>query len=129
MADEKPVQHTPAHQADDAKLFDPRHPAASAFAVAQPGAGVVANDVEERGQNLQGGTKADDAEEEYSDQRDVLAEQHNKTLREKSGLPADDEGQLEVSGDSAKAAGSGSASGSKDTAPKASRPASPQANA
>src|SRR5829696_8230461 len=88
MADERPIQHTPKHLQKDANVFDPRHPAASAFAPAQPGAGVVADDVEERGQNLLGAPTASQAQETYSDQRDVLAERHQQTLREKSGVAA-----------------------------------------
>jgi hypothetical protein len=91
MADDAPIQHTPAHLAEDADTFDPRHPAASSFAVAQPGAGVVANDVDERGQNIAGGVKADDAAKEYADQRDVLAKQHVENLKAAHpGAEADD---------------------------------------
>lgn len=86
MADERPVQHTPKHLEKDADVFDPRHPAASAFAVAQPAAGVVADDVEEKGQNLRGGPTAQEASGTYADQREVLAEQHRDTLRRKSGV-------------------------------------------
>lgn len=85
MSDDRPVQHTPKHLVDK-DVFDSRHPAASSFAVAQPAAGVVADDVEERGQNLRGGQKASDAQDEYSDQKEVLAEQHADTLRRTSGV-------------------------------------------
>lgn len=84
MADDRPVQHTPKHLTDE-KVFDRRHPAASAFAVAQPAAGVVADDVEEKGQNLRGGPTATQAEGEYSDQKEVLAEQHDRNLRTAAG--------------------------------------------
>lgn len=99
MADERPVQHTPKHLEKDADVFDPRHPAASAFAVAQPAAGVVADDVEERGQNLRGGPKASDAESTYADQREVLARQHEESLRRGA-----DVAPMEVDGDEAKPA-------------------------
>jgi hypothetical protein len=81
MSDDAPIQHTPAHLADDANTFDPKHPAASAFAVAQPGAGVVADDVDERGQNIAGGTPASEAAKEYADQKEVLAAQHVENLK------------------------------------------------
>lgn len=72
MAD-KPVQHTPVHlRPDTPEVFDSRHPAASAFAPVQPGAGVVAEDVEEKGQNLAGGPKASDAEKQYSATDEVV---------------------------------------------------------
>jgi hypothetical protein len=105
MSDDRPVQHTPKHLDKDSEVFDPRHPAASAFAVAQPGAGVVADDVPERGQNLLGGTSAADASGEYADQKEVLAEQHARTLRERSGVSG---GRVaaKVEGDSAKAVSS-----------------------
>lgn len=81
MADENPpVQHTPKHLEDDA-VFDKRHPAASAFAPVQPGAGVVADDAEERGQNEAGGEKASDAESTYSDQKEVLEQKHQDSLQ------------------------------------------------
>lgn len=86
MSDDRPVQHTPKHLEKGSGVFDPRHPAASAFAVAQPAAGVVADDVPEKGQNLRGGPAATEAESEYSDQREVLAKQHDETLRLKSGV-------------------------------------------
>lgn len=79
--DDRTIQHIPVHQQNADEMFDPRHPAASSFAVAQPAAGVVANDVEERGQNLAGGQKADDAEKTFSDQRDVLLENYKRDLR------------------------------------------------
>lgn len=96
MAD-KPVQHTPKHLQGD--VFDERHPAASAFAPVQPAAGVVADDVEEKGQNLGGGEKASDAEKTYSDQGDKLAAQHEASLRA-AVQPAQ---VAEVKGDSASA--------------------------
>lgn len=66
MADEKkPVQHTPVHL-NDPNVSDKRHPAASSFAPVQPGAGVVADDVEEKGQNLAGGPTASEAEKKYN---------------------------------------------------------------
>ena len=74
----KPVQHVPVHLRGD--VFDPRHPAASAFAPAQPAAGVVADDVEEKGQNLRGGEPASKAQETWGDQKEVLAEQHRESL-------------------------------------------------
>lgn len=83
MAD-KPVQHTPKHLDNDS-TFDSRHPAASAFAPAQPAAGVVADDVPEKGQNLAGGPVAEKAETTFSDQKDVLAEQHEANLRVATG--------------------------------------------
>lgn len=71
----KPVQHTPVHLRDDANV-DKRHPAASSFAPVQPGAGVVADDADEKGQNLAGGPKASDAEKQYpADSEVVLAHQ------------------------------------------------------
>lgn len=73
------VQHTPVHLEGD--VFDKRHPAASSFAPLQPAAGVVANDVEERGQNLNGGQKADDAHAANLDQIEKLEEQHRETLQ------------------------------------------------
>lgn len=84
MADERPIQHTPKHL-EEGGVFDPRHPAASAFAPAQPAAGVVADDVEEKGQNLQGGPVASEAQEQYSDQKEVLLEQHERNLRTAAG--------------------------------------------
>jgi hypothetical protein len=78
MAD-KPVQHTPKHLEGD--VFDRRHPAASAFAPLQPAAGVVADDVEEKGQNLAGGEKASAAERTYADQGEKLVKQHAESLR------------------------------------------------
>ena len=68
----KPVQHTPVHQREDANLADSRHPAASSFAPVQPGAGVVADDAEEKGQNLAGGPKASDAEKKFSPDDEVV---------------------------------------------------------
>jgi hypothetical protein len=107
MADQ-PIQHTPVHQRGD--VFDPRHPAASAFAVAQPGAGVVSDDAHEKGQNLAGGPPAAEAEQTYADQREVLVENYDRDLRAATGngAPAgtsDDEksGETEKSGDTGKA--------------------------
>lgn len=68
--DERVVQHTPVHLRGD--VFDERHPAASSFAPAQPAAGVVADDADERGQNLNGGEKAEAAEKTWKDQKEVL---------------------------------------------------------
>lgn len=98
MPDNKPVQHTPKHLQEGSEVFDSRHPAASAFAPAQPGAGVVANDVEERGQNLAGGQKADDAESAFSDQKEVLAEQHQVNLQTAAGVSPD---PVNIDGDKA----------------------------
>lgn len=89
MAD-KPVQHTPKHLEEGA-VFDPKHPAASAFAPAQPAAGVVADDVEEKGQNLAGGPTASAAGGTFSDQKEVLAEQHKSTLAAPSPAPSGDQ--------------------------------------
>lgn len=112
MSDDRPVQHTPKHLQADSGVFDPRHPAASAFAVAQPGAGVVADDVEEKGQNQGGGPTASDAAGTFSDQREVLAKQHEDNLKAASGGPAAP--SPVVDGDSAKAA---SSAGSGDRSP------------
>jgi hypothetical protein len=73
MAD-KPTQHTPVHLTDP-NLFDKKHPAASSFAPVQPGAGVVADDAEEKGQNLAGGITASEAEKKYSE-GDKVVEAH-----------------------------------------------------
>lgn len=81
MTDQAPIQHKPKHLEGDAEVFDRRHPAASAFAPAQPAAGVVSDDAEERGQNLAGGEKASDANETWSDQKEVLEQQHEDNLR------------------------------------------------
>lgn len=86
MADEKPVQHTPKHV--EGGVFDARHPAASAFAPAQPGAGVVSDDAADKGQNLAGGPTASEASETFSDQKDVLAEQHQENLKVAAGVDA-----------------------------------------
>lgn len=86
--DQPPVQHTPKHLEGDSEVFDSRHPAASAFAPVQPGAGVVSDDADEKGQNLAGGEKASDAEKTYSDQKEVLAEQHNESLQAAVVAPA-----------------------------------------
>jgi hypothetical protein len=105
MADKKKgddvvVQHTPAHLAEDANVFDPRHPAASAFAPMQPALGVVADDADEKGQNLAGGPKASDANADNQDQADKLAQQHKDTLVEKSGV-ADGGAPMTIEGDKA----------------------------
>jgi hypothetical protein len=77
MTEKKPLQHTPVHLREDTpEVFDKRHPAASAFAPVQPGAGVVADDADEKGQNLAGGPTATEAEKQYSpDDEVVLAHQ------------------------------------------------------
>ena len=75
MADDKPTQHTPVHLTDPL-VTDRKHPAASSFAPVQPGAGVVADDVEEKGQNLTGAPTASQAEKKYNaDDEVVLAHQ------------------------------------------------------
>jgi hypothetical protein len=81
MSDDKtpPAQHTPVHLRGD--VFDPKHPAASAFATEQPGAGVVADDADELGQNDAGGEKASDAESTYADQKEVLEQRHEDALQ------------------------------------------------
>lgn len=79
-SDDVPVQHTPKHLEDD-NVFDRRHPAASAFAVAQPAAGVVADDVAEKGQNLRDGETATEANKTFSDQKEVLEKQHEESLK------------------------------------------------
>ena len=86
-ADDKRVQHVPVHE--EQGTFDPRHPAASAFAPFQPAAGVVADDVEEKGQNLGGGPTASEAEKQFSDTKEKLAEQHEQALKEKSGAASE----------------------------------------
>lgn len=91
-SEQPPVQHTPKHLEGD--VFDRRHPAASPFAPAQPAAGVVADDVEERGQNLAGGEKASDAAGTFSDQKEVLAEQHEANIRAAAAPP----GAMKVEG-------------------------------
>lgn len=78
MPESVPVQHTPVHQRGE--VFDPRHPAASSFAPLQPAAGVVADDVEEKGQNLRGGPTASEAQVANLDQREKLVEQHRAAL-------------------------------------------------
>lgn len=70
MAD-KPTQHTPVHLTDPT-VTDKRHPAASSFAPVQPGAGVVADDVEEKGQNLAGGPTASEAEKKFNADDEVV---------------------------------------------------------
>lgn len=100
--DDVVIQHTPKHLEDDT-VFDKRHPAASSFAPMQPAAGVVADDVEERGQNLGGGQTASEAHKANLDQVDKLEEQQREDLRLKSGVaPAP---AVEVKGDAAKPAG------------------------
>lgn len=100
MAD-KPIQHTPKHL-QDGDVFDRRHPAASSFAPLQPAAGVVADDVEERGQNLNGGPKAEVAEKEHEDQREKLVENYERDLRNAAGVPA--AAPVKLEGDTAKPA-------------------------
>ena len=70
MSDSKPVQHTPVHLRGEG--VDKRHPAASSFAPVQPGAGVVADDADEKGQNLAGGPKASEAEQKFSPDDEVV---------------------------------------------------------
>lgn len=70
MAD-KPTQHTPVHLTDET-VTDKKHPAASSFAPVQPGAGVVADDADEKGQNLAGGPTATEAEKKYSEGDEVV---------------------------------------------------------
>ena len=70
MAD-KPKQHTPVHLSDP-NVTDRRHPAASSFAPVQPGAGVVSDDADEKGQNLAGGPKASEAEKQYNADDEVV---------------------------------------------------------
>ena len=84
MAD-KPVQHTPKHLEKDAAVFDSRHPAASSFAPLQPAAGVVADDADERGQNLRGGPKAEVAHKANLDQKDKLVENYTRDLTAAAG--------------------------------------------
>lgn len=86
-SDDRVIQHVPAHLEKDAKVFDPRHPAASAFAVAQPAAGVVSDDADKRGQNLAGGPTASEAEKEYADQGDVLKENYERDLKAANPAP------------------------------------------
>lgn len=102
MAD-KPVQHTPKHLQKGATVVDSRHPAASAFAPLQPAAGVVADDADERGQNLRGGPKAADAEKTYEDQPEKLVEQHEESLRVAA---PETSAPVKVEGDTAKPANS-----------------------
>lgn len=96
--DDRVIQHTPVHLRGD--VFDERHPAASPFAVAQPAAGVVSDDADERGQNLQGGEKAEVARETWKDQKEVLKENYQRDLRAGNPEPVK---QLKVDGDSVKA--------------------------
>lgn len=92
------VQHTPKHLEGDGP-FDPRHPAASSFAPMQPALGVVADDADERGQNLQGGEKASKAHKANRDQREKLAQQHKDDLARQHDLATPD--PVKVDGDSA----------------------------
>lgn len=85
--DDRPIQHTPKHLVDD-KVFDKRHPAASSFAPMQPALGVVADDVEEKGQNLRGGPTASEAHAANMDQAEKLEENYQRDLRLKSGVVA-----------------------------------------
>lgn len=100
-SDDRPVQHTPVHLRGE--VFDERHPAASAFAPLQPAAGVVADDVEERGQNLRGGPTASDANKEHAGQKELLREQHAASLRAAAGL-TEPNAAAKVEGDQAKPA-------------------------
>lgn len=100
--DNRPVQHTPVHL-KSGEVFDQRHPAASSFAPLQPAAGVVADDVQERGQNLRGGPTASQAHKDNLDQTEKLVEQHTESLRAASTTaPA-----VNVEGDKATPAKSG----------------------
>jgi hypothetical protein len=110
MSEQPPVQHTPKHLEEGAALVDPKHPAASAFAPLQPAAGVVADDVPEKGQNLAGGPVAADAEVTYSDQPVKLAEQHQANLQAAVGAAAE---PMKVEGDTAKPAGGAAKSDKK----------------
>lgn len=105
-AEGKPVQHTPVHLREGADVFDPRHPAASAFAPVQPAAGVVADDVEEQGQNLAGGPTASEAEGTYADQKEVLKQRHEDQLKVGAGVTPDGP-SLKVDGGAAKPAAAG----------------------
>jgi hypothetical protein len=96
MTDSKPVQHVPVHLRDGGPA-DKRHPAASSFAPLQPAAGVVADDVEEKGQNLRGGPTASEAEKTYADVPERLVTEHYEKLRAPAVEPVD------VEGDKAKA--------------------------
>lgn len=80
-SDDRPIQHTPVHLREDSEVFDKRHPAASSFAPLQPAAGVVADDVEEKGQNLAGGQPASAAHKANLDQIQKLEEQHRESLK------------------------------------------------
>lgn len=81
---DKPVQHVPVHLRDGGPA-DKRHPAASAFAPLQPAAGVVADDVEEKGQNLAGGPTASEAEKRYADVPERLVVEHYEKLGDDTG--------------------------------------------
>ena len=122
-----PIQHTPKHLVDD-EVFDKRHPAASSFAPLQPAAGVVADDVEEKGQNLRGGPTASEAHRANFDQREKLVENYERDLREKSGVGDVDVSSATVEDGVAKAAPStGAASDDKPTATrKSTDPRSPE---
>ena len=98
--DDRVVQHEPVHLRDG-EVFDERHPAASSFAVAQPAAGVVADDADERGQNLNGGEKAEVAQETWKDQKEVLKENFRNDQLAAVPVPGP---TPKVDGDSAKAA-------------------------
>lgn len=89
--DDRPVQHTPVHLRGG--VFDERHPAASSFAPLQPAAGVVADDVEERGQNLAGAPVASKAHKDNLDQKEKLVAQHEASLR--AGTPAPSTAKVE----------------------------------
>lgn len=97
------IQHTPVH-VNDETVFDPRHPAASAFAPAQPAMGVVSDDADDKGQNLAGGPKASEANAALAGEVvDNLAADHKATLAEKAGV--EPTVTVNVEGDTAKPAG------------------------
>ena len=108
-SDDRPIQHTPVHLRDETKVFDRRHPAASSFAPLQPAAGVVADDVEERGQNLAGGPKAAEAHAANLDQTEKLQEQHRESLQ--ASVPSAPAATVE--GDTAKPADKTTATATK----------------
>jgi hypothetical protein len=90
---DKPTQHTPVHLTDPL-VTDKKHPAASSFAPVQPGAGVVADDADEKGQNLAGGQKASDAEKQYN-AGDKVVEAH-QGLAEPASTEAGGEAKQDV---------------------------------
>lgn len=93
MAEDKPRQHTPVHL-NDPNVSDKRHPAASSFAPVQPGAGVVADDADEKGQNLAGGQKASDAEKQYNSDDEVIL--NHQGFAEPASTEAGGESKQEV---------------------------------